>query len=275
MPARLRFLALCLFVTPAAALAEDAADLGPMLDKIRKGSPAECVEVLKKLTPGKEERAAKPIAIRLVTETDAQAREELRAALAAYKGAVLVQAVKTGFETKGVTDDFRLMLLELLKDEKSETAVNLVGKVAFESEMKAVREAGQKALVAYGDAAVKCAMSWLHAEQKIATEAVGVLQAIDTVEAGKALAWCMADGGEKELNRILKITSKTRDDAVTAMIAMGDEAVPGLLAGLDNLLTQKWSSYVLQKISGEFYTQKDKAGWLGWWKRHQAEKAGK
>lgn len=273
---RLPLSLLGLLVLPLAAFAEDAADLGPILDKIRKGSASECVEALGRLAPGKEERASKPIAIRLVTETDAKAREELRQALAAYKGTVLVQAVKTGFETKGVTDDYRLMILELLKDEKSETAVNLVGKVAFESEMKAVREAGQKALVAYGDAAVKCAMSWLHApEQKIATEAVGVLQAIDTVEAGKALAWCMADGGEKELNRILKITSKTRDDAVTAMIAMGDEAVPGLLAGLDNLLTQKWSSYVLQKISGEFYTQKDKAGWLGWWKRHQAEKAGK
>jgi len=267
---------LSLLLLLAGLAQSEEADIGPILEKIRKGSPSDCVEALGMLTPGKEERAAKPIAIRLVTEADAQVQATLREALAAYKGNVLVQALKTGFETKGVKDEYRTMILELLVAEKSETAVNLVGKIAFESEMKAMREAGQKALAAYGDAAVKCAATYLHAgDQKIATAAVATLQAIDTVEAGNALAGCMAVGSEKELIRILKITSQTRDDAITAMVAMGDEAVPGLLTGLDNLLYQKWSSYVLCKISGEFHTQKDKAGWMDWWKRHLAEKSGR
>lgn len=268
---------ICLLLAPAVLLADDPSiDYAAVLEKIRKGSPSDCMEALGKLAPGKEERAAKPIAIRLVTETDAQTKAALRESLGAYKGSVLVQAVKTGLETKGVTDEYRTMALELLGPEKGEAAILLVGKIAFESEMKAMRAAGQKTMAGFGDEAVKCTSSYVRsADQKIATEAVATLQAIGTVEAGKALTGCMADGGEKELNRIAKITSRTRDDAVTALIAMGDNAVPGLLLGLDGQLYQKWCSYVLQKISGEFHTQKDKAGWLDWWKRHQAEKAGK
>lgn len=268
---------LLVLLSPALLFADDPAiDYAAILEKIRKGSPSDCIEAIGKLTPGKEERAAKPIAVRLVTEADAQAKAALREALTAYKGAVLVQAVKTGLETKGVTDEYRTMALELLGPEKGEAAVLLVGKIAFESEMKAMREAGQKTMAGFGDEAVKCTSSYVRSsDQKIATEAVATLQAIGTIEAGKALTGCLAIGSEKELLRIAKITSKTRDDAVTALTAMGDNAVPGLLLGLDGQLYQKWCAYVLTKISGEFHTQKDKAAWLDWWKRHQAEKAGK
>ncbi|MCE9582395.1 MAG: hypothetical protein K8T20_07870, partial [Planctomycetes bacterium] len=181
---------LTLLLLVSAAFADDPAiDVATIIPKIRSGSPSECVEAVGKLPPGKEERAAKPIAIRLVTEADAQARAVLREALAAYKGAVLVQAVKTGLETKGVTDDYRQMALDLLGKEKNDTAVTLVGKIAFESEMKAMRESGQKTLVAFGDDGVKSAATYIRsADQKIASEAVQVLKAFNSEEAGKALA---------------------------------------------------------------------------------------
>jgi hypothetical protein len=251
-------------------------DIAALLEKIRKGPPAECAEALGTLEPGKEERAAKPIATRLVTETDAQARAALKEALAAYKGQTLVQAVKTGLEMKECSDEFRTIALELLGPVKEESAVNLVVKIAFRSEMKAMREAAQQTLAGYGDLAVSATAAYMRTtDQKIADEAIATLKAINTEKSAVPLVNTLLVGSEKELLRMGGITNMTREHSIEAIIAMGDTSVPALLSGLDNLATQKWCSYCLQKISGEFFTQKDKAGWTGWWKKRLAEKAGR
>jgi hypothetical protein len=269
---------LFLFLLPAlSAYAEEpAVEIGPILEKIRKGSPTECVEAVGKLEPGKEERASKPMAIRLVTEADAQVRAVLREALAAYKGMVLVQAMKTGLETKGVNDEYRQIAIELLAAEKGEVAVGLVAKIAFMSEMKAMRESGQKALVAYEDLAIKPTLAYVKSgDQKIASEAVATLKSIGTEAVGKALIVFIPDGGEKEIMRIVGITNKTRDQVGKALIDMGDKAVPGLLQGLDSPLYQRWSGVILQQMTGETYAITDRAAWGAWWKRRQAENAGR
>ncbi|MEK7470162.1 MAG: hypothetical protein AAB074_22560 [Planctomycetota bacterium] len=265
-----------LLLSIAAFAEEPAADIAPILEKIRKGSPAECVEAIGKLTPGKEERAAKPMAVRLITEADAQARAVIREALGAYKGMVLVQAMKTGLETKGVTDDYRQIAIELLAPEKSEAAVALVVKIAFASEMKAMRESGQKALVAYEDLSIKPTLPYLKAgDQKIASEAVATMKSIGTEAVGKALILFIPDGGEKEILRIVGITNKTRDQVAKALIDMGDKAVPGLLTGLDSPLYVRWSGWCLQQMTGETYATTDRAAWAAWWKRRQAENSGR
>jgi hypothetical protein len=267
---------LCLLPALAAFAEDPAPEIGPILDKIRKGSPTECVEAVGKLAPGKEERAAKPMAVRLVTEADAQVRAVLQEALAAYKGMVLVQAMKTGLETKGATDEYRQMAIDLLAAEKGEAAIALVVKIAFASEMKAMRESGQKALVAYGDPAIKPSLAYVSAgDQKIASEAVATLKSIGSEAVGKALIVFLPDGGEKEILRIVGITNKTRDQVAKALIDMGDKAVPGLLTGLDSPLYQRWSGWCLQQMTSETYAITDKASWAAWWKRRQAENSGR
>jgi len=271
---RLLTLALC----AAAAFAEDppASEIPGILDQIRKGSPSDCVEALKKLTPGKEERAAGPIATRLRDESDAQARAALKEALAAYKGGILVRALKAALEGKGVTDDFRTTALELLGPVKDPGAIEIVAKMAFESEFKAMREAARATLIAYGDDGVKQAAVYVRStNQATAKEAVAALKAINTEKAASPLVGCLVVGSQKELLRIAGVTEVTRDEAVTALKEMGDTAVPALLSGLDSLNHQKWCSYVLQQISGEFHTMKEKGAWVDWWKRRLAEKAGK
>jgi len=260
----------------AGLLPAEESDLPGILDRIRKGSPSECVEALGKLEPGKEDRAANPIAIRLRDEADAQTRAALQEALVAFKSAPRVRAIKAALESKSVADDYRTLVCDMLADCKDEPAVTVVAKIAFESDMKAVREHGQKALVAYGDAAIKPTAPYIRGtNQRVADDAVTVLRTVDTEAAAYPLVACLVLGSEKELLRIAGVTNMTREKAVESLIAMGDEAVPALLGGLDSLNHQKWSSYCLQKISGEFFTQKDKAGWTGWWKRRLAEKAGK
>ncbi|MBI2922275.1 MAG: hypothetical protein HYY18_14575 [Planctomycetes bacterium] len=258
--------------------AEDppAYDITDIVQKIRSGTPAECVEAVAKLPPGKEERAAGPIATRLKAETDGQVRAALRDALVAYKPEAIARALKGPLEGKDTTDEFRTMALEILAACKIPAAVDLVVAIAFKSEMKAMRDAAQKQLVDYGDLAVADTAAYVRApDQKIANEAVAVLKTIDTEPAAKQLVHFLVIGSEKEILRIVGITNATREEVIKALIEMGDEAAPALLGGLDSNQHQQWCSYVLQKISGEFHTQKDKAGWMGWWKRRLAEKAGR
>jgi hypothetical protein len=255
-------------VLVAAAFAEDpAADMPALIEKIRKGSPAECVDAVAKV--GKEERAAEPIAIRMRDEPDAQTKAVLKEALTAHKPFVIVKAMKNALAPKAITDEFKREALEILVACKEEGAVNLVTTIAFESEMQAMRAEGQKALATFEDLAVKATDRYVRVPAR-AKEAIAVLQAIGTETAAKALVHYLVTGSSKETMKMVGVDSETRDAVITAVLALGDKSAPALIGGLDSFNHQKWCSYCLQKISGEFHTMKEKAKWLDWWKRRQA-----
>lgn len=260
-------------VLMSVAIAEDpAVDMPALIEKIRKGSPPECVDAVGKI--GKEERAAEPIAIRMRDEPDAQTKAVLKEALVAFKPFVIVKSMKNALAPKTITDEFKKEALEILVPCKEEGAVNLVATIAFESELQAMRAEGQKALATFEDLAVKAADRWVRVPAR-AAEAIAVLKAIGTETAAKALVHYLVIGSSKETMKMVGVDSATRDVVITAVIALGDKAAPALLGGLDSNIHQQWSSYCLQKISGESHTQKEKAKWLGWWKRRQDELGGK
>ena len=213
---------------------------------------------------------------RLKTETDAQARAVLKEALGSYPGFVVIRSLENGLKGKNLTGAFRQDCCDILCTKKEDKAISMVTDMAFASEMRETRDYCRGALSAYGNACLKSANRYIHCpDAKTRAIAVDFVASIGTQEAYGVLVGCLLIGTNTELMAQASIDLAIRDLACVKLISGGDKACPGLVAGLSNGSTRKWSCYCLSKISGEGYAESDIKSWTNWWRKRAAESGGK
>lgn len=246
------------------------------IETLKTGAASDILALLARYDEGKEERFCPPMLERLKTEADAQTREVLREAIGKYQGFVVVRTVENALKSKGVTEEFRKVIAEILAGRKEEKAITMLSDIAFGAESRDTRQHGRGLLKESGNACLKAVNRYIHhPDSRTRTDAVEFVAGIGTPEAYGLLVQCLILGTSQELMKAASIDVALRDLCTEKLVSAGDKACPALVGGLSNGNLRKWCCFCLQKISGEGYAESDVRSWTAWWRKRQAENAGR
>lgn len=252
------------------------AEASTALDTVKSGPPSALVAALATFADGKDERACPVIIERLKTETDAQARAALKDALGKYAGYVIIRTIENTLKQKGLTEEFRRDVADILAPRREEKAVSILADLAFAADMRETRDHARAALAETGNASLKPVNRYIHhPDARTRVDAVEFVARIGTPEAYGVLAQCLILGTSQELMKASSIDVPLRDLATEKLIAGAPASCPALVAALSDGRLRKWASFCLQKISGEGYAESDLKSWTAWWRKRQQELNGK